>query len=100
MACGAVMRLTAAVPDDSMVVSGFERHTFECPACRDVEQRLIFKSQREEEIRQVPAANPPAPSDIAPTMLSLLLSDQEQSDQDHDLLKNAMDVLWGRRKPS
>jgi hypothetical protein len=41
-ACGAEMRLVRAVPADSMMVPGYEHHTFECPACRGQERRLVF----------------------------------------------------------
>jgi hypothetical protein len=36
------MILMQAVQDDTMPVPGFERHTFMCSDCHDVEQRLVF----------------------------------------------------------
>jgi hypothetical protein len=42
MACGAEMRLLEAVPAETMMVPGYEHHTFECPACHDQERRLVF----------------------------------------------------------
>jgi hypothetical protein len=42
MACGGEMRLVGIVPDESMPVAGFERHTLRCADCRDTEQRLVF----------------------------------------------------------
>ena len=36
------MILMQAVQDDTMAVPGFERHTFMCSDCHDVEQRLVF----------------------------------------------------------
>jgi hypothetical protein len=40
--CGAEMRLVQVVGDDTMMVPGYEHHTFECSACREVERRLVF----------------------------------------------------------
>jgi len=40
--CGAEMRLVEVQPDQSIAVPGFERHTWECSECQDVERRLTF----------------------------------------------------------
>jgi hypothetical protein len=40
--CDAEMTLMTAIPDSTMPVAGFERHTFMCPHCGDVERRLTF----------------------------------------------------------
>jgi hypothetical protein len=45
MACGAEMRLMQVVEDDTMMVPGYEHHTFMCPTCGEIERRLIFCSQ-------------------------------------------------------
>ena len=42
MVCDAEMILMKVVPDDTMPVPGFERRTFICSACQDVEQHLAF----------------------------------------------------------
>jgi hypothetical protein len=39
--CGDEMRLVEAVQDKTMMVTRCERHTFECPGCREIEYRLI-----------------------------------------------------------
>ena len=39
------MMLMNVVQDDTMVVPGFEHHTFKCSECQDVEQRLVFTKQ-------------------------------------------------------
>jgi len=39
------MNLVKTIEDDTMPVAGFERRTFACPACGDVEQRLAFRSR-------------------------------------------------------
>jgi hypothetical protein len=42
MACGANMVLTAVVPDETMMVRGFEHQTFRCIDCNVTETRLTF----------------------------------------------------------
>jgi len=55
MVCDAEMILVKVVPDDSMPVPGFERRTFICSACRDVEQHLAFvKPGSESDAKPVP----------------------------------------------
>ncbi|MFL6799081.1 MAG: hypothetical protein ACJ8F3_16910 [Xanthobacteraceae bacterium] len=36
------MRLVGIVPEITMAVTGFERHTFHCAQCGEREQRLVF----------------------------------------------------------
>jgi hypothetical protein len=40
--CGEAMRLVQVTKDTKMAVSGYEQHTWECPACSAVEQRTAF----------------------------------------------------------
>jgi hypothetical protein len=40
--CGAEMRLLEVHPDQSIAVLEFERHTWECSACQDIERRFTF----------------------------------------------------------
>jgi hypothetical protein len=47
MACGEEMRVVQVVPDDTMPVPGYEHHTLECPACHEVERRLVFIRETE-----------------------------------------------------
>src|SRR5262245_46357376 len=42
LACGEKMRLVQVTKDTTMSVSGYEQHTWECPACSGVEQRMAF----------------------------------------------------------
>lgn len=44
MGCGAHMVLTAAVPDETMVVRGFEDQTFRCFDCGVTEQTRAFRA--------------------------------------------------------
>jgi hypothetical protein len=47
MVCGEEMRLVQSVPDETMIVPGFEHHTLNCPSCHDEERRLAFVRQPE-----------------------------------------------------
>jgi hypothetical protein len=42
LGCGSEMRLEEVAEDETVAVSGFQRHTFKCSICGDVEQRLAF----------------------------------------------------------
>ena len=42
MICDTEMALMRAVPDSTMAVAGFERRTFWCSGCHEVEQHLAF----------------------------------------------------------
>src|SRR5262245_15446801 len=55
IACGAEMRLMQVVPDTTMMVSGYEHHTWQCTGCNEVERRLVFTREK------TPAANVPVP---------------------------------------
>jgi hypothetical protein len=41
------MRLVQTVPDETMIVPGFEHHILNCPCCHDEERRLVFIRQPE-----------------------------------------------------
>jgi hypothetical protein len=62
MACGAEMRLMQVVPDDTMMVAGYERHTLQCTGCDEVERRLVFNREK------TPVDSVPAPPEkrVAP----------------------------------
>jgi hypothetical protein len=59
MLCGEEMRLVQTVPDETMIVPGFEHHTFHCAACHDEERRLVF-------VREPKALSPPIQTESAP----------------------------------
>src|SRR5689334_3317489 len=54
--CGSEMRLDQTAGEESDSVSGLEHRTFRCPSCGDVEQRLVFRAERDAH-----AASPGAP---------------------------------------
>ena len=45
--CGSEMRLDQTAGEESDSVSGLEHRTFRCPSCGDVEQRLVFRAERD-----------------------------------------------------
>ena len=44
LACGEEMALVEAVPDETMMVPGYEHQTLRCSACGESERRFIFNS--------------------------------------------------------
>ena len=44
--CGEEMRLLQVVEEMTMMVTGYEKHSFECSGCREVEQRLVFTKRK------------------------------------------------------
>src|SRR5207247_3769146 len=42
LACGAEMRLVQVAKDTTMLVPGYEYHTWQCSGCSTVEQRITF----------------------------------------------------------
>ena len=71
MVCGAEMRLDDVAADKSASVSGFEHHTFKCPSCGDVEERLAFVKPAE------PNHTSTVPSDLAHRGFSVAAEDAD-----------------------
>jgi hypothetical protein len=69
LVCGAIMRLQEGAIDETAPVSGFKRHTFRCPNCGDIEQRLAFVKEVE------PSHADAIPSDSAPPVVIPLDAD-------------------------
>jgi hypothetical protein len=44
--CGTEMRLVQVVEDTTMLVSGYEHHTWQCPGCSTIERRTIFTREK------------------------------------------------------
>jgi hypothetical protein len=63
ISCGTEMRLVRVEPDVTMMVTGYEHQTFECPSCRETERRLTFTREPTQQPSQ------PAPIDEAAPML-------------------------------
>src|SRR5438309_3943587 len=76
MVCDAEMVLVKVVPDDTMPVPGFERRTFICSACHDVEQHLAF-------------VRPGCESDAEPVPVHVASSNSSNSEQPASLLDSA-----------
>jgi hypothetical protein len=59
MVCGGEMVLVEAVPDETMMVSGFQHETYMCSVCADVERRFCFKKHAQQEHAVVAAITAP-----------------------------------------
>ena len=73
MACGAKMVLITAIEDWNMPVLGFERETYMCLGCGDIEHRTAFNKQIKERhdaevaaLLAAPPLAPPATADSPP----------------------------------
>jgi hypothetical protein len=71
LGCGGEMQLTNVAQADAMMIPGFEHHTMTCPACGDVERRLVFgrREQRAEPPVETPI-EPPIEVPIEPSIES------------------------------
>src|SRR5262249_12958673 len=87
--CNAEMTLMNVVQDDTMLVAGFEHHTFMCSSCHDIEQRLVFV-RAEEPIpatqsvatEQGGSESVPSPPDRTPTVKPTLFDEHAAAPQD------------------
>jgi hypothetical protein len=59
-ACGAEMHLMKVAPDKTMMVPGYEEHTFECSRCHDHVRRLVFIPRAIEPLTSEQMRLPPA----------------------------------------
>jgi hypothetical protein len=73
LVCGSEMRLDEVAGDQSVPVSGFERRTFRCPSCGDVEQRLAFNRKRD-----------PSPAEPSPDIQSAAIQSASVDEQSAD----------------
>ena len=65
--CGAEMILANVVRDDTMKVLGFERHSFRCVKCHDIDRRLVFiKHGRQDDAEPLPMHTAPASVPASP----------------------------------
>ncbi len=46
MTCGAEMRLVHVTEDTTMLVSGYEHHTWQCSGCSTIERRMTFTREK------------------------------------------------------
>src|SRR5438132_772824 len=73
LACGTEMQLVEAVPDETIMVAGFEHRTLQCPGCNEVERRLVFNPDRAAaaadaaSVTVAPPVSPGAAMDDAPS---------------------------------
>ena len=67
ISCGTEMRLVRVEPDDTMMVTGYEHQTFECPSGRETERRLTFTREPTPQPGQPAPIDTPAPVPPAST---------------------------------
>jgi len=71
--CGAEMRLVQVTKDTTMLVSGYEHHTWQCSSCSAAEQRMTFTREKTptqtvpDEPAQIMLAEPTETAPAAPT---------------------------------
>lgn len=84
IACGAEMQVVRVERDDTMMVPGYERQTLQCPACNEVERRLVFSSEG--------ISGPEAVS--APSLVASLLAEADKDlDESEELLRRAIEMV-------
>ncbi len=61
--CGEEMHLMQVVQDNTMLVSGYEHHTWQCSNCSEIERRLVFIREKTPADKiQVEPAHPEPPA--------------------------------------
>jgi len=60
LSCNAEMILINVVEDETLMARGFERHTYMCSGCADIERRFVFNKHDSD--HDFDAAPPTAPS--------------------------------------
>jgi hypothetical protein len=97
VACGVDMELVRAVPDNSMMVSGREIGTFECPRCHAKAQRLMSTHEIEpfaSERMQLPAISSAL---LATTMHKMSLAQHKMLVAARNALARALTMFRGSR---
>lgn len=78
------MNVVRVERDDTMMVPGYERQTLQCPACNEVERRLVFSSEG--------VWGPNAVS--APSLVASLLAEADKDlDESEALLRRAIEMV-------
>jgi hypothetical protein len=60
------MQLVQAVPDETMMVAGFEHRTLQCSGCNEIERRLVFNPERAAASANAAPVGPPVSPATAP----------------------------------
>jgi hypothetical protein len=61
------MKLVQVARDETMTVSGYEDHTFECPACHETDRRRVFRNDSVPPPAEPPASIAPSPPETSST---------------------------------
>ena len=88
--CGAEMHVMRVERDDTIMVPGYERQTLQCPACNEVERRLVFSGENAE------AGSGPAEAVAAPSLAASILAEADKDlDESEALLRRAIEMVRG-----
>ena len=94
VACDAEMRVVGIAPDHTMMVPGYERHTWQCSECIGQEQRLVFRRDEGSAMAASPitplAGNSRLPQ--APT-LSITSPSDADADECASMLRRAIEMV-------
>jgi len=81
------MQVVRVERDDTMMVPGYERQTLQCPACKEVERRLVFSGE---------GASDQAEAVSAPSLVASLLAEADKElDESEALLRRAIAMVRG-----
>jgi hypothetical protein len=88
MSCGAEMHVLRVDNDDASILAGYERQTWQCSACHDVDTRTV--------LRDAGASPPvePVPHHPAPPTSTSPLPEDEPDDGE-ELLRRAIEMVRG-----
>ena len=64
LSCDAEMILMKVVKDATLMVRGFERHTYMCSACAEIERRFVFVKHDRRELDAAPPTAPIVPASV------------------------------------
>lgn len=88
IACGAEMHVVRVERDDTMMVPGYERQTWQCRSCNEVERRLVFSGDVGE------SGSRAAEAVRAPSLVASLLAEADKDlDESEALLRRAIEMV-------
>lgn len=95
-ACDAEMRVVGIAPDHTMMVPGYERHTWQCSECSGQEQRLVFRRDEGSAMAALPITPLAGDSRLpqAPT-LSITSPSDADADECASMLRRAIEMVRG-----
>ena len=93
-ACDAEMRVVGIAPDHTMMVPGYERHTWQCSECSGQEQRLVFRRDEGSAMAASPITSLAADSRL-PQAPTLSITSPSDADECASMLRRAIEMVRG-----